>query len=112
MQKSCAIVGLLALLFLSGCSARPISSTWGHLKKGYNTTKQVYRATKAVAEIVSPLEYIYLSEHGPALMQHGEPFITREAMLGPAPDLGSDRVASDRLNCLVWLCHRKRLTRH
>ena len=88
MQKACALLVLTALLFLAGCSARPISKTWGHLKKGYNTTKQVYRATKAVAEAVNPLEYIYLSEHGQALNQHGEPFDTQDAMLGLAPDSG------------------------
>ncbi|MBX2851147.1 MAG: hypothetical protein KTR15_05310 [Phycisphaeraceae bacterium] len=88
MQKSCAILGLAALLLLAGCSGRPISKTWGHLKKGYNTTKQVYRTTKAVAGLVNPLEYIYFSEHGQAVTQQGEPFAAQDAMLGSAPSLG------------------------
>ena len=88
MRKTLAILGLSALFLLAGCSSRPISKTWGHIKKGYNTTKQVYRTTKAVAELVNPLEYIYLGEHGEALTPAGEPFVTRDAILGPDPGLG------------------------
>lgn len=83
MRNTYAIMCLSALLVFTGCSARPISKTWGHLKKGYNTTKQVYRATKSVAKLVNPLEYVYVSEHGEALTPEGEPFVTWDAMLDP-----------------------------
>jgi hypothetical protein len=86
MQKTTAIVGLSVLLILGGCSARPISKTWHHLKKGYNATKQVYRATKAVAEVVNPLEYVYVSDHGEAVTPEGEPFLIEDAILGRMPD--------------------------
>lgn len=86
MRKIVVILGLSALLVMAGCSSRPISKTWGHVKKTYNTSKQVYRTTKAVAEVVNPLEYIYVSEHGEALTPDGEPFVVHDAILDPTPD--------------------------
>ncbi len=86
MRNTFAILCLSALFVFTGCSARPISKTWGHIKHGYNTTKQVYRATKSVAKLVNPLEYVYVSEHGEALTPEGEPFVTKDAMLGCTPD--------------------------
>ncbi|MFK7788625.1 MAG: hypothetical protein AB8C95_03895 [Phycisphaeraceae bacterium] len=85
MRTSCVILCVLSVLMLSGCSAQPISKTWGHLKQGYNTTKQVYRATKSVAKLVNPLEYVYVSEHGESMRADGEPFVTHEAMIGFTP---------------------------
>lgn len=86
MRTTYAIVGLSALLMLGGCSSRPISKTWGHVKKTYNTSKQVYRTTKAVAEVVNPLEYIYLSEHGEAMTPDGQPFVTEDAIIEQTPE--------------------------
>ena len=86
MRNTLTILCLSAMFTLAGCSARPISKTWGHLKNGYSTTKQVYRATKSVAKLVNPLEYVYVSEHGEALTPEGEPFVTEDAMLGCTPD--------------------------
>ena len=71
---------------LSGCSSRPISKTYHHIKKTYNTTKQVYHTTKAVAEMVNPLEYLYVSQHGEALNQAGEVFTVNQALIEPASD--------------------------
>lgn len=84
MRTTCVLFCVLSALMLSGCSARPISKTYHHLKQGYATTKHVYRATKSVAKLVNPLEYIYISETegGEAVMTDGEPFETHEAMLG------------------------------
>ena len=86
MRNTYAILSLSALLIFTGCSARPISKTWGHLKNGYNTTKQVYRTTKAVVNLVNPLEYVYVSEHGEALTPEGDPFVTEDAFLGCSPE--------------------------
>lgn len=82
MRNIYAILGLSVLLVFTGCSSRPISKAWHHVKKGYSTTKQVYRTTKAVVGLVNPLEYIYVGEHGEALTPDGEPFFTQDAVLG------------------------------
>ena len=84
MQTTYVILGLSGLLVLAGCSSRPISKTYHHARKAYSTTKQVYHATKAVAEVANPLEYIYISEHGEAVTQDGQPFVTHGAMLDQA----------------------------
>ncbi|MEM6506881.1 MAG: hypothetical protein AAF711_15695 [Planctomycetota bacterium] len=85
MRKLIFILCLSAVFVLAGCSSRPISKTWHHVKKTYSTTKQVYRTTKAVAELVNPLEYIYASQQGGAMTQEGGPFDTQDAVLGPPP---------------------------
>ncbi|MEM9108523.1 MAG: hypothetical protein AAGC72_00675 [Planctomycetota bacterium] len=83
MRKLILIFCVSAIFVLAGCSSRPISKTWHHVKKTYSTTKQVYRTTKAVAELVNPLEYIYVSQQGGAMTQEGEPFVTQDAILAP-----------------------------
>ena len=61
LLKVCVLAA--AVIVFTGCSARPISKTYNAMKRAYHTTGKVYRTTKAVAELVNPLEYIYLSEH-------------------------------------------------
>jgi len=60
LLKVCVLAG--AVIVFAGCSSRPISKTYQAVKRAYHTTGKVYRTTKAVAELVNPLEYIYLSE--------------------------------------------------
>jgi uncharacterized lipoprotein YmbA len=81
MRKLAVIVSLLCAMSLAGCSSRPITKTWHHLKRGYHTTKQMYHTSKAVAEVLNPLEYVYVAEHGESLTPDGEPFVTGDAVL-------------------------------
>ena len=86
MRKTAVIVGLSALVMLGGCTSRPISKTWQHTKRVYNTTKKVYSATKAVAEVLNPLEYIYISEHGECVTPEGELFRIEDAIVDATVD--------------------------
>ena len=64
MRFTTMMLGLLTVCVLSGCASKPISKTYHAVKRAYHTTGKVYRTTKAVAELVNPLEYIYVSEQG------------------------------------------------
>lgn len=61
MKKLLMASLLMGLSVSVGCGYKPITKTFNAVKKVHNTTRQVYRATKSVAELVNPLEYIYVS---------------------------------------------------
>ena len=50
-----------AAVLIAGCSARPISRTLNAAERVYNTTGQVYRASRSVADLMNPMEYLYFS---------------------------------------------------
>ena len=68
MGKILAIAALASLVTLSGCSVvrpvtKPVQRAINTAQQVHSAAGQVYRAGRAVSDLVNPLEHIYVATH-------------------------------------------------